>query len=143
MSIYKTVRPIDPRTTVFMIPLPTPLWFLKNLRILSNIDFNIAESIFMLVYMLEEKDQLILLELLFHGRLKIHDLLNLIPFNNDKECFKHVRRLERWKLIHGSTFWGLTFHGKVRAKLISLDRNNPKNYSVNLRSEIIEFAFEP
>jgi len=133
-----------PSTTVFIIPLPIPLWFLKNLRIVFNIVFNMSKSIFILVYMvLEEKDQLILLELLFHGRLKIHEMLDLIHFEDDRECFKHIRRLERWNLIHGSAYWRLTFYGNVRARLIALDQNNPKDYKKNLGSEIIEFSYEP
>jgi len=63
-----------------------------------------------------------------------------------------MKKLKDWGLVfnNGENInknnpkqWKLTFKGELRAKLIALDENNPKNYCANLRDELIEFAFEP
>ena len=127
-----TVNPIAPYTTELIIDFPTMLSTINTIKI-----------VFIFVYMLDKKEQQILLELLQFKKLKVKQLLDLIPFDNDKDCFRCVRKLERWNLIHGSKFWHLTFKGKIRSKLIALDKNNPKDYTKNLKSEIVEFEYIP
>jgi len=119
--------------------LPTPF--------LLFINFNIPKPLFMFVYMLRIEEQYILLELLRHERLTNKELINIDVrginvFKDDNDYYTSVRKLERWGLIHGSKFWSLTFKGKIRAKLIALDGNNPKDYTKGLKNEVVWFEFE-
>ena len=73
----------------------------------------------------------------------MREIGKVIKFDDEKELLKCMGRLERWNLIHGSEFWKLTFKGETIAKILASLPNNPKNYSKNLREEIIGFRYCP
>lgn len=94
--------------------------------------------------MLTEKDQLVLLELLFYGRKTRTWLLkNTKLFCNEPDFYNRMNRLKNFGLVQGSAFWSLTFKGEILTKLLALLPNNSKDYAKNLRSEIIEFEYNP
>jgi len=90
--------------------------------------------------MLTDKEQLILLELLTHEKLSRKEFIkNTNLFCNDAYFFKKMKKLRTMGLLHGSAFWKLTFKGYIRAKLIALDGNNPKDYAKNLKKDVVLF----
>ena len=108
--------------------------------------------LFKMLYMLSEPEQIILLELLLHGKLNRNWFLkNTNFFSNTPDFFKRMAKLKDYGLIMNDgkidrfkqKDYFLTFKGEIRAKLIALDRNNPKNYTINLRSELIDFEYNP
>lgn len=115
--------------------------------------------------MLSSNEQLVLLELLRNKKLTKNEFLNKKIKNkrlfcNESRFFKIMAKLKDFGLVNNNfekigfvidentkkikqKTWQLTFKGCVRAKLLALDKNNPKDYKVNLRDEIIEFSYEP
>ena len=93
--------------------------------------------------MLTEKDQLILLELLGGKKTRIWLLKNTKLFCNEPDFYNRMNRLKELGVVFGSAYWKLTNKGILLAKLLALLPNNPKDYTKNLKSEIIEFIYEP
>lgn len=93
------------------------------------------------------------MELLFHDKLsRSWFLKNTDCFSNSNDFFVALRDLKEFNLItcdgeninkNNPKLWRLTFKGELRAKLLGLDKNNPKDYTKNLKDEIIEFEYNP
>ena len=93
--------------------------------------------------MLSRKEQLILLRFLKCEKLTMNECLKKKMFTSQSDFYATMQKLSSFGLIHGSAFWSLTLKGRIRAKLIALDPNNDEDYTKNLRSEIIEFVYNP
>ena len=97
--------------------------------------------------MLEKKEQIILLELLFHESLsRIWFLKNTKLFYSTSDFFQVMAKLKKFNLVYNDGFrvdknnpklWHLTLKGQLRAKLIALDKNNPKDYRKNKKDVVL------
>jgi len=97
--------------------------------------------------MLSEKEQIVLLELLFHGNLtRKWFLKNTDCFYTTTDFFQRMKKLKDFGLVmndgininkDNSKSWYLTFKGQLRAKLIALDKNNPKDYGKNKKDVVL------
>ncbi len=145
----KTVNPIAPYTAMFIMDFPVPFSLI--------IDINMLIAVNKIVSMLSEKEQLILLELLFHGKLDRNWFLkNTEIFCNSPEFFKIMANLKEYRLIANNGFninksinkntpkvWFLTWRGEMLAIWLAKLPNNPKDYRRNVKEKFYAFFYDP